>query len=172
MKNNLILIGMAGCGKSTLGVLLAKKLGLGFLDTDLVIQNRERRLLQTILDEDGLEAFTRAEENALLGVDVSDTVIATGGSAVLSEAAMTHLKASGMTVWLSLPYAVIRRRITNLATRGIAMKPGQTLRDVYDEREPLYERYADLRIDCRGTPEANVRAVLEALSGRSGGSPE
>ena len=163
MKNNIILIGMAGCGKSTIGVLLAKTLGHGFLDTDLVIQKREGKLLQQIIDVDGLDRFKRAEEEALLSVDTDDTVIATGGSAVYYDDAMKHLKSGGKCVWLSLPYPEIEHRINNIKTRGIAIAPGMTLRDVYDERQPLYRRYADITIECTGDAEENVRAIAEAL---------
>lgn len=164
MKSNIILIGMAGCGKSTVGVLAAKKLGYDFLDTDLVLQRQEGKLLQQIIDGDGLDYFKSAEERALMGVNVSSSIIATGGSAVYYDAAMRHLKESGICVWLSLPFKVIEGRITNLATRGIAIAPGLTLRDVYDEREPLYEKYADVRIECVDSAEENAVKLIDSVS--------
>ncbi len=164
--NNIILIGMAGCGKSTVGVLLAKALGMGFLDTDLVIQRREGKKLQEIINVDGLEYFKRAEDAALLSVETDSTVIATGGSAVYYNDAMKHLKAGGKCVWLALPFDVIERRIRNIKTRGIAIAPGKTLRDVFEERQPLYEKYADIRVDCAGSAEDNVAEVIKALNAR------
>ena len=161
--NNIILIGMAGCGKSTLGVLLAKSLGMNFLDTDLVIQQREGKRLQEIINNDGLEYFKRAEDLALLSVDVNDTVIATGGSAVYYDDAMTHLKSGGKCVWLSLPYEEIEHRIRNIKTRGIAIAPGKTLFDVFEERQPLYKKYADIIVDCSSSAEDNVAAIIKAL---------
>ena len=164
--NNIILIGMAGCGKSTVGVLLAKALGMGFLDTDLVIQRREGKKLQEIINGDGLEYFKRAEDAALLSIETDNTVIATGGSAVYYDDAMKHLKAGGKCVWLALPFDVIERRIRNIKTRGIAIAPGKTLRDVFEERQPLYEKYADIRVDCAGSAEDNVAEVIKALNAR------
>lgn len=160
---NIILIGMAGCGKSTLGVLLAKTLGFGFLDTDLVIQKRENRLLQEIINSDGLEYFKNAEKDALESVVTDNTVIATGGSAVYYDSAMRHLKANGKCVWLSLPFETIEKRIKNITTRGIAIAPGMTLRDVYEERLPLYKKYADLTLECSGGIEENVKKLADAL---------
>lgn len=161
--NNIILIGMAGCGKSSVGVIAAKRLGFDFLDTDLVLQRQEKRLLWQILADDGLDGFYRAEEKALLNVTAARTVIATGGSAVYYESAMKHLKELGAVVWLKLPYEEIERRINNLATRGVAMKAGMTLRDVFDEREPLYRRYADITIECSGTAEHNAEQIALAV---------
>lgn len=142
--NNVILIGMPSSGKSTLGVLLAKMLGYDFLDTDLVIQKRTGKRLQQILDEEGREAFLAAEEEALLSVRVRRTVIATGGSAVYSAAGMHHLKKDGVAVYLKVPFRLIRRRLSNLATRGVVLAPGQTLEMLFRERSALYEKYADL----------------------------
>lgn len=164
--NNIILIGMAGCGKSTVGVLLAKALGMSFLDTDLVIQRREGKKLQEIINGCGLEYFKRAEDAALLSVETDNTVIATGGSAVYYDDAMKHLKAGGKCVWLALPFDVIERRIRNIKTRGIAIAPGKTLRDVFEERQPLYEKYADITVNCVGSAEDNVAEVIKALNAR------
>ena len=163
MNNNIILIGMAGCGKSTVGVLLAKTLGYEFIDTDLIIQKKEQRLLQDIINTDGLEYFKKAEELALLSVNTSRAVIATGGSAVYCPDGMGHLKRHGVCVWLRLPFCEIVKRIKNIATRGIAIAPGKTLEDVYNEREPLYANFADVTVNCIGDVEKNVAAVLDAV---------
>lgn len=162
MKNNIVLIGMAGCGKSTVGVLLAKTLGYEFIDTDLVIQKNEGRLLQEIIDTDGIEYFGKAEENAICGLNTENAVIATGGSAVYSEKAMKHLKSNGICVWLKLPFEEIERRINNIATRGIVMAPGATLYDVFSARQPLYEKYADITADRIGDMESTLNCVLTA----------
>lgn len=148
--NNITLIGMPGSGKSTVGVLLAKALGYGFLDVDLVIQQREGALLQDILDSRGVEAFLDAEETAVLSVRCERHIIAPGGSAICREKAALHLKSLGPVIYLKVPLEELSSRIQNLSTRGIAMKPGQTLADVMAYRAPLYEKYADLIIDCSG----------------------
>ena len=148
--NNITLIGMPGSGKSTVGVLLAKTLGYGFLDVDLLIQQREGALLQEILDSRGVDAFLEAEERAVRSVRCDRCVIAPGGSAVCREGAALHLKELGPVVYLRVSLEELTRRIRNLSTRGIAMGPGQTLADVMAVRAPLYERYADLVFDCPG----------------------
>ena len=160
---NVVLIGMPGSGKSTVGVLLAKALGYDFLDVDLVIQKRE----QDILDRRGLDAFLQAEEDAVCSVSCENTVIAPGGSAVCREKAARHLKSLGPVVYLKVPLAELSGRIQNLSTRGIAMEPGQTLADVMAYRAPLYDKYADLVIDCGGgqTLAQTARLVLERLNG-------
>ena len=145
--NNITLIGMPGSGKSTVGVLLAKFLGYGFLDVDLVIQQQEHALLQDIIDRRGVSAFLDAEERAVLGLDCHRHVIAPGGSAVCREQAALHLKSMGPVVYLQVPLEELSHRIKNLSTRGIAMEPGQTLADVMAYRAPLYRKYADLVID-------------------------
>lgn len=168
---NVILIGMPGSGKSTVGVLLAKTLGYGFVDTDLVIQQREGALLQEALREKGVEGFLDAEAEAIQTVKCEDCVVATGGSAVCRPAAMDHLKRLGTVVYLSLPCHVLEARIRNIKTRGIAMAPGETLQGIYRARTPLYERYADLTVHTsRMTLERSVSAVLRALvDARPGG---
>ena len=163
MEKNIILIGMAGCGKSTVGVLTAKALGYEFIDTDLIIQKAENRLLQEIINESGLEYFSAAESRALSGINAKSTVIATGGSAVYCDDAMQHLKTDGICIWLKLPYEEIVRRISNISTRGIAIAEGKTLLDVFNEREPLYQKYADIVIECGGGIEETVSAVIGAI---------
>lgn len=163
---NITLIGMPGSGKSTVGVLLAKTLGYGFVDTDLLIQQREGVLLQDLLDERGLEAFLDAEEAAVRSVDCRRCVVAPGGSAVCREGAISHLKRLGRVVYLRVSLEELERRLYNIRTRGIAMAPGQTLADLYAYRAPLYERYADAVVDIRGESlEQTVSAVLRALMG-------
>lgn len=164
-SNNVTLIGMPGSGKSTAGVLLAKTLGYRFLDTDLLIQQREEALLQEILDKKGVEGFLDVEEAAIRTLNCTDTVIAPGGSAVCRAGAIGHLKALGKVVYLHVPLVELERRIRNITTRGIAMEPGQTLADVYAAREPLYRQYADLTVDVteKSSLEETVAAVLACL---------
>ncbi len=164
MHRNVILIGMPGSGKSTLGVVLAKMLGMGFSDMDLLLQQRSGKKLQEILNTDGLDAFFKIEEETILSVTGENMVLATGGSAVLSERAMLHLKSLGTVVYLNVPYKTLERRIKNIATRGIASTPGQTLLDIYNYRTPLYARYADVTI-CPKTRkfEQTVNEIIAAI---------
>ncbi len=163
-SRNIVLIGMAGAGKSTVGVLLAKALSRTFIDTDLLIQAAEGRRLQEILDAQGLEAFRAIEARHALAVDARDAVIATGGSVVYSEAAMAHLKRGGVAVYLKLNPGVLEARVKEADPRGLAIAPGQTFRELYDERRPLYERYADITIDCTGlSHEEVVRRIAGTL---------
>jgi shikimate kinase len=161
---NLVLIGMAGVGKSTVGVLLAKALSRRFVDTDVQIQATEGRRLQDIIDADGTLAFLAIEERAILGLTFKEHVIATGGSVVYSTPAMTHLRSNGVIVHLDLAFDLLERRITNLDSRGIVRTNGQSLRALYEERRPLYQEYADITVDCAGqSHEEVVRAVVNAL---------
>lgn len=162
--DNIILIGMPGAGKSTVGVLLAKTLGYAFLDTDLVIQQREGALLQPLVDSLGVEAFLDVEADAICSVECRGTVIAPGGSAVCRERAVSHLRALGRIVYLHLPLEELERRLSNISTRGIAMAPGETLADLFARRAPLYRNYADLTVDVgRQSLEETVALVLRAL---------
>lgn len=161
---NIILIGMPGAGKSTVGVILAKTLGMQFIDTDILIQEWAGKMLQEILDTDGPEAFKRIEEETILSLHPRRAVIATGGSVVCSPDAMAHLKSGGLVVYLEIPYAEMEKRLKNITTRGIVLLPGQSLRGMYDERVPLYEKYADLTVACSGEDlESVVENVIEAL---------
>jgi len=147
--SNIVLVGMPGVGKSTIGVILAKTLGLGFVDTDILIQQEAGRTLQEIIDDLGYLALRGIEEKVLLQLECSRHVIATGGSAVYSSKAMNHLSAGGMIVFLSLDYAAIRDRVRDYHVRGIARRPDQSFYDLYCERSGLYKRHADVTVDCR-----------------------
>ena len=152
VKKNIVLIGMPGAGKSTLGVILAKATGYRFIDTDLVIQEREGRLLQEILDTGGPIAFRRIEEEAILSLRCRGTVIATGGSVVFGKKAMAYLKEGGVVIYLTVTFAEMEKRLSNITTRGVVLRMGETLREMYDERVPLYERYADITLSCEDRP--------------------
>ncbi|NLZ49535.1 MAG: shikimate kinase [Clostridiales bacterium] len=145
---NIVLIGMPGAGKSTLGVLLAKALGKAFVDTDIVIQQNEGMKLYEIIERYGLEEFLRIEERNILELKITNSIIATGGSVVYGNEAMEHLKRNGLIVYLKLDYEEIERRLKDITTRGIAMDKETSLRELYNQRIFLYEKYADLIIDC------------------------
>jgi shikimate kinase len=159
-QRNIVLTGMPGAGKSTVGVILAKVLMMGFIDTDLVIQERTGLHLQDIIDRDGPLEFMRIEEAAVLSLMCRNTVIATGGSVVLSPPAMEHLKANGTVVYLKVPCEEIEKRLGTIAGRGIVLLSDKTLRSMYNDRVLLYERYADLTIDCAGQDFENVVQTL------------
>lgn len=146
--NSLILVGMPGAGKSTIGVLLAKELVKEFVDTDLLIQLSEGKSLQDIIHDHGYEYLREVEERVLLSANYMNHIIATGGSVVYSDAGMRHLKRSGRVVFLDVPLEELERRVHNYATRGIACPPGQTLPDLYRERRVLYHQYADIVVNC------------------------
>lgn len=161
--DNLVLVGMPGCGKSTVGVVLAKILGWDFLDVDLLIQKRSGKRLQEMIGELGNDGFLEAEADACESIDCTHTIIATGGSAVLNPRGLAALRRLGRLVYLEHPYEEIRRRIPNLATRGITLDEGQTLKDLYDYRVPIYESVADLTIHAANrTIEETARAVQDA----------
>lgn len=163
--SNVVLIGMPGCGKSTVGVLLAKAMLYRFVDTDLLIQHDQGESLCDILAKQGLTAFKTIENRVLCELSCDRCVIATGGSAVYGQEAMAHLRATGTVVYLKLPLQTIEERINNITTRGIAMEPQSTLKTLYAERAPLYEHYADVTVDCRGlSVEDCVQAVLTTLA--------
>lgn len=148
LGKNIVLTGMCGAGKSTVGVLLAKTLSCNFLDTDVYIQALEDVSLQEIIDGIGIKAFCEIEEKHILCIDIKNAVIATGGSVVYSPKAMKHLAENGIIIHLDHDFETIERRVTNLYTRGVVMEKGQTLRGLYQERQPLYRKYAQLTIDC------------------------
>jgi len=158
---------MPGVGKTTTGRLLAERLGYAFLDTDVTIETHEGRRLQEIIDTDGLEAFSRIEERAILAVSVQAHVIATGGSVVYSEKAMQHLKSGAVVCHLDADPKCLQARIDNMDSRGIAMAPGQSLAMLYTERRRLYRKYADVSIDCSDlSPHKVVQRILSILQSR------
>ena len=159
---NIVLIGMPGAGKSTVGVLLAKSMLMDFCDTDLLIQKKYSKSLCEIINEEGIDAFIKKEDELVSQVEFENTVIATGGSVVYGENAMKNLKRNSMVVYLKVSSEELYERINNIHTRGIAMKEGATLDDLYRERAPLYEKYAELTIECEGiTPERCVELIVE-----------
>lgn len=163
-KGSVILVGMPGAGKSTLGVMLAKALARDFVDTDLLIQLRARRTLQQILDDDGYLALRQLEEETLLSCDFGNHVVATGGSAVYSDKGMQHLKSYGPVVYLDVALDELRRRIHDYDTRGIAKRPDQSFESLFEERRQLYRKYADITVRCDGLSlEEALAAVLAEL---------
>lgn len=163
-KDNIILIGMPGCGKSTVGVVLAKVLGYRFIDTDLLIQSREDRVLAQIIADEGRERFLALEEEVILGIEAERTVIATGGSAICGERAMARLHRLGHVIYLRLPLDEIRARLGDYSKRGVSFRENQTLEELYNERMPLYEAQADRIIDAEGKDIRDLIAeITEAL---------
>ncbi|WP_036746516.1 shikimate kinase [Paenibacillus sp. UNC451MF] len=161
---NIVLIGMSGAGKSTLGVLLAKALGMDYVDTDIVIKQLEGRLLQDIIDNDGIEKFMEVEEKIVSELQLKNSIISTGGSVIYSEKAMNVLKQDGQIIYLHVPYEEINRRLINIATRGIVIKKGNSLKDVYKERVPLYIKYSDKTLDCSNKDiEHCVSEIIEKI---------
>lgn len=160
MKSNITLIGMPGAGKSTIGILLAKQLGLGFIDTDILIQINQQKTLQALLDETDYLNLRMVEEQEVLKINVQNQVIATGGSVVYSSKAMEHLCAISDIVFLDVSLQTLRDRITNFDTRGIAKAPEQTFAQLFEERQILYRRYAELVIDCNGLNQDQVMAKI------------
>ena len=166
-KTNITLIGMPSSGKSTIGVLLAKRLGYSFVDVDIVIQEKEGRLLKEIIAEEGLDGFLEVENRINAGVNVNRSVIAPGGSVIYGKEAMEHYKQIGQIVYLKLSFEEVERRIGNVVDRGVALRNGMTLRDLYDERVPYYEKYADITVDETGqTPGETVDALRAMIEGQ------
>ncbi len=159
-KNNIVLIGMPGAGKSTVGVVLAKKLGYRFIDSDLVIQEKTGKLLPKLIAEHGVEGFWKIENDVNASFDVEKSIIATGGSAIYGAEAMEHLKAIGTVVYLQLSLEEIESRLGDLNERGVTLKEGQDLKALYEERVPLYEKYADLVVPCDNTMLKDVVAKI------------
>ncbi|SES93072.1 shikimate kinase [Pseudobutyrivibrio sp. C4] len=165
MKENIVLIGMPGVGKSTLGVVLAKELGFEFVDADLLIQKREKRLLKEIIAEEGVDGFLKIENDVNASISSTKTVIATGGSVIYGAEAMEHLKEIGTIVYLKLDYETLDSRLGSLKGRGVVLKDGQNLKSLYDERIPLYEKYADVTVDEAGLGlEETLDAVMKKVS--------
>lgn len=157
---NIILIGMPGVGKSTVGVVLAKHMGYHFMDSDLVIQETEGKLLHEIISEKGTQGFLEIEDRINASITAEATVIATGGSAVYGQAAMKHFQDIGKVVYLSLPYEELEERLGDLHERGVALAQGQTLRDLFEERKPLYEKYGEIEINCS---QKQIREIVAEI---------
>lgn len=157
---NIVLIGMPGAGKTTIGNLLSKKLDMTFIDTDSLIKQKSGKSPQQIIDEKGIDEILSMEEKVVMDLNLKNFVVSTGGSVVYSSKAVNHLKSNGLIVYLKSDYPNIEKRIRNLKTRGIVFKDGQDLKGVYNERSPLYEKYADITIDCSNK---NINEVLETI---------
>ncbi|MCP4718021.1 MAG: shikimate kinase [Desulfobacteraceae bacterium] len=165
VKENLALIGMPAVGKSTVGVLLAKKLGFAFSDTDILIQTKEQMTLAQIILKKGLERFLEIEESHLLSLSCSRHVIATGGSVIYKEKAMAHLARTATIIYLCVDMDILTTRLSDVIERGVAIDPGKGIDDLYKERAPLYDKYCDIKIDCKtNTPAQVVTAVEQYLS--------
>lgn len=165
MKTNITLIGMPGAGKSTIGIILAKTMSLGFVDTDILIQINRQQPLQQILDETGYLNLRQIEQEEILRLNIDHQVIATGGSAVYSERAMQHLKKISTVVFLDVALDEICRRINNFDSRGIACADNQSFEELFAERLVLYRRYADLTIDGNhGCQEEIAETIAELVS--------
>ncbi|MDE5864437.1 MAG: shikimate kinase [Lachnospiraceae bacterium] len=160
MKDNIVLIGMPSSGKSTVGVVLAKALGYRFVDSDLVIQDRTGLLLSEVIATFGVDGFNRLENEVNASLDYHKTVIATGGSAVYGKEAMEHLQTIGTVVYLELSYESLCERIGDLSQRGVSIRVGQSFRDLYEERRPLYEQYADITVHAEGL---SIREVVQLM---------
>ncbi len=164
---NIVLIGMPGSGKSTVGVILAKLTGWDFIDTDVIIQAKQGRTLQGIVDKDGYLALRAVEEEAILSLVRRNCIIATGGSAVYSSGAMKHLKSNGFVVFLNVDLTTLKARIHDYDTRGLVKRPDQSIDDLFMERYTLYRKYADVTIDCGGlTHETICERIIEELNAR------
>lgn len=164
-KSNIVLLGMPGSGKSTVGVLLAKRLGMRFVDTDLLIQEQEGRLLSKIISDEGLDEFIKIENRVNASVEAENSVIAPGGSVIYGKEAMEHWKEIAEVVYLKLSYESVSRRLGDLKKRGVVFRPGQTLLSLYQERCPLYEKYADYVVECDGL---EIGETMEAVRQKIG----
>ena len=163
-KQNVVLIGMPGVGQSTGGVILAKVLGYEFVDSDLLIQKAEKRLLREIIADEGQDGFLKIENRVNASIETEKAVIATGGSVAYCTEAMEHLREIGTVVYLKLDYEILRQRLGNLKGRGVVLRDGQTLKDLYDERTPLYEKYADIVVDEKNLNiEETLQKIIEKL---------
>ncbi|MBN1225564.1 MAG: shikimate kinase [Deltaproteobacteria bacterium] len=160
LKNNIVLIGMPGAGKSTVGVILAKLMSRGFIDTDILIQSRMGKSLQDIVDHEGHMALRRIEEDVILSLNLSNHVIATGGSAIYSRPAMTHLKKNGIAFFLNVDLAVLQSRVRDFDTRGLARRPDQDMADLFKERYPLYIKHTDITVNCADLTQEEVCASI------------
>lgn len=160
---NIVLIGMPSSGKSTLGVVLAKTLGMQFIDTDLIIQQNSGKKLQQMINEEGIEAFLKTEEEVLCSLDFENSIIATGGSAVLSEKAMKYLRKNGVVIYLEASVEELKTRLNNIKTRGIAMTEGESIESIFIKRAPLYEKYADITVSSEASFEETVEKIITEI---------
>lgn len=169
MKNNVVLIGMPGVGKSTVGVILAKIMGYQFIDADLLIQEQEGKLLREIIEEVGTDGFIQVENRVNASIEAEHTIIATGGSVIYGEEAMEHLREIGTVVYLSVAFETLQERLADVKGRGVVLKDGQTLFDLYEERTPLYEKYADIVVsEDQLTVEETVEKTYAAIVASQG----
>lgn len=159
-KSNIVLTGMPGAGKSTVGVLLAKALGFSFCDTDLIIQKHEGATLQSMINDKGISYFLKKEKDIILALDVRQHVIATGGSVIYYGISMKHLGNTGLIIYLEVPYRELKKRLTNMTTRGIAMEKTRSFRDVYNERLLFYRKYAEVTISCK---KKHIEEIVEEI---------
>lgn len=162
MKSNFTLIGMPGSGKSTVGIILAKLLSFGFIDTDILIQINQQKSLQEIINENDYFKLRKIEENEILKINIENHVIATGGSAVYSEKAMSHLQDISNIVFMEVEFEEIQKRIQNFKTRGIVKAKTQTFRDLYNKRQILYKKYADLTIYCNKLNQEEIAEIISS----------
>ena len=158
-ETNITLIGMPGAGKSTIGIVLAKLLCKTFIDADLVIQNNQGKRLHKIIEEIGNDGFLKLENDTLAQLKVHNSIISTGGSAIFGKEAMEHLKNTSTVIYLRVPCEDIEKRLKSLKRRGVVFEEGQTLRDIYDIRTPLYEKYADVVVDCNNESDIQETAI-------------
>ena len=166
MKKNIVLIGMPGAGKSTVGVLLAKSLGMDFCDTDILIQKQTGTTLQETINSKGLDEFLKIENSVLAGIKLENTVIATGGSAVYGRQAMENLCKNSIVIYLKMPVETIKARLHNITTRGIALKKGDTIESLFAERNPLYLKYSEITVESGNLDiESTVTKIIESLYG-------
>lgn len=168
-KTNLTLIGMPASGKSSVGVVLAKRLGKKFVDTDIVIQEKYGKLLKELIEEHGDEGFREIEDEVNAGLDLDNSIISPGGSVVYGEKAMQHLKEISVIIYLELSYTAIKSRLGDLRERGITLKEGQSLKDLYLERVPLYEKYADITVN---EMKKSLAKTIDEICERLGEKPK
>ncbi len=163
-RKNIVFVGMPASGKSTVGVIVAKVMGMNFIDSDIVIQQRENAKLNELIEEHGIDDFLKREEQALLSINVDNTVIATGGSAIYSDAGMKHLSNNATIIYLKVSLDNLKDRLTDLKARGVVIRPGESIEQMYATRSVLYEKYADIIVEEKGTSiEDTVCLVMEQL---------
>lgn len=163
MKSNIVLVGMPGSGKSTIGRLLSNRLAMPLIDTDLLIKKKVNKGLQDVINKDGIDTFLKIEEETILELCVSNSIISTGGSVIYSEKSMMHLKETGLVIFLDVTYADMRKRIRNAINRGIVIRKGQSFFDMYNERMPLYNKYSDIAVKCSGKSSKEIADIITGI---------